>query len=159
MNYKCLLPIALLFSAGVSANELNINQTVAYYDEKIIQANIRSECANLGDQLAASTTTAIQKSGWSVVKQANLETAAPGINLKLTIINAHSGGNAFLGHQKSVSIEAELYKDGKLVNTYAGTRNSSGGFGGGFKGSCAILERCVSTLGKDVDAWLKNQKI
>lgn len=45
------------------------------------------------------------------------------------------------------------------IDTYAGSRNSSGGIGGGFKGSCAVLERCVNTLGKDVDAWLKKQTI
>lgn len=159
MNYKNLLTIGLLCSCGASANELNLNQTAKYYDEKVIQANIKSECANLGDQFSASTAAAIQKSGWTVVKQPALDTAASGINLKLVIINAQSGGNAFTGHKKSVSIEAELYKDGKLIDTYAGNRSSSGGFGGGFKGSCAILERCVNTLGKDVDAWLKKQKI
>lgn len=159
MNNKYALILGLLFSCVAGAKELTINQTVTYYDEKLIQPNIRNECTNLGNQFSTSTSNALQKSGWSVVKQPSLDTSAPGINLKLTIINAHSGGNAFIGHSKSVSIEAELYKDGKLINTFAGARNSSGGFGGGFKGSCAILERCVNTLGKDVDGWLKKQKM
>jgi hypothetical protein len=162
MNNKYLLAISLLMSCAVSvvnAKEISINQNVGYYDEKVIQTNIRTECANLGDQLAASTATAVQKSGWSVTKQSELDTGAPGVNLKLTITNAHSGGNAFLGHSKSVSIQAELFKDGKLIDTFVGTRNSNGGIGGGFKGSCGVLARCVNTLGKDVNAWLQKQTI
>jgi len=159
VNKKYVLMVGLLLSSVAGAKDININQTVKFHDEKIIQANIKSECVNLGDQFSNSTAAAIQKNGWSVTKQPELDTSSPGINLKLVIINAHSGGNAFLGHSKAVSIEAELYKDGKLINTYSATRNSSGGFGGGFKGSCAVLERCVNTLGKDVNEWLKKQNI
>lgn len=159
MNNKYVLLLSLLLSCVAGAKELTINQTVSFYDAKLIQPNIRNECTNLGNKLVLSTSTALKKSGWSVIAQPEVDTAAAGINLKLVIINAQSGGNAFIGHSKSVSIEAELYKDGKLLNTFAGFRNSSGGFGGGFKGSCAVLERCVNTLGKDVDAWLKKQEI
>ena len=35
------------------------------------------------------------------------------------------------------------------------TRNAAGGFLGGFKGSCAVLEHTVNTLGSDVVKWLK----
>lgn len=159
MNKNYLLVLGLLASFSSVAKELSINQTVDYYDAKLIPPNIRNECTNLGSKFSESTVAAIQSSGWSVIKQDNLDTSAPGISLKLTIVNAHSGGNAFLGHSKSVSVEAELYKDGKLLDTYAGMRNSNGGIGGGFKGSCAVLERCVHTLGKDVGKWLSKQKI
>jgi hypothetical protein len=80
-----------------------------------------------------------------------------GTQLKLMISNALSSGNAFMGHHKSVSIIAELYKDGKLIDTYSTTRNSGGGIGAGFKNSCAVLERCVTTLGKDVAQWVKTK--
>lgn len=154
-----LLALALLCAQGAFAADITINQTVPYYDEKVIPSKIRTECTNLGNKLAESTGLAVQKKGWSVIKQADVDTGTPGVSLKLSIVNAHSGGNAFIGHQKSVTINAELFKDGKLVDSYTGTRNSSGGFGGGFKGSCAVLERCANTLGSDVSKWLATKNI
>lgn len=159
MKTKFLVALALLLSCSAGAKELTLNQTVGFYDDKLVPAKIRNECTNLGNRFAESTATAVQASGWSVLKKGNLDTAAPGVNLKLIIVNAVSAGNAFIGHSKSVSIMAELYKDGKLIDTYEGERNSSGGFGAGFKGSCAVLERCVVTLGKDVSKWLSTKNI
>lgn len=159
MKYKNLLAFALLFTPAVFAADITINQAVTYHDEKIIATKIKTECVNLGPKLVASTAEAVQKNGWSVIKKDSVDGTAAGVSLKLTIANAHSSGNAFIGHHKSVSIIAELFKDGKLVDTYTGDRSSSGGFGGGFKGSCAVLERCVNTLGKDVSEWLAKQKI
>lgn len=154
-----LLALALLCAQSTFAADITINQTVPYYDEKVIPSNIRTECTNLGNKLAESTGLAVQKNGWSVIKQASVDTSAPGVSLKLSIVNALSGGNAFTGHQKSVTISAELFKDGKLVDSYTGTRNSSGGFGGGFKNSCSVLERCANTLGKDIAKWVKSKNI
>jgi len=159
MAYKNLLAFTLLFTPAVFAADIAINQTVQYQNEAIIAAKIRTECTNLGPKLVASTEAAVQKNGWSVIKKDVIDGTSDGVSLKLTITNAHSSGNAFIGHHKSVSIIAELFKDGKLIDTYVGDRNSSGGFGGGFKGSCAVLERCVNTLGKDVSEWLTKQKI
>ena len=76
----------------------------------------------------------------------------------MKIVNATSRGNAYTGHHKSVSIEAELFENGQLVDTYTGSRNSTGGFAGRFKGSCSVLARCVNTLGNDVSKWLKKKQ-
>lgn len=159
MKKKLFIALALLISGSAGAKELTLNQAVGFYNDKFVPAKIRNECTNLGSKFAESTATAVQESGWSVLKKDSLDTAAPGVNLKLIIVNAVSAGNAFIGHSKSVSIMAELYKDGKLVDTYEGERNSSGGFGAGFKSSCAVLERCVVTLGKDVSKWLSTKNI
>lgn len=159
MNYKNLLAFALLIAPAAYAADITINQNVSYHDEKIIPTNIKSECVNLGPRLAASTEAAVKKQGWSVIKKDSVDGTTAGVSLKLTIANALSGGNAFMGHHKSVSIIAEVFKDGKLIDTYTGNRNSSGGFGAGFKGSCAVLERCADTLGKDVAKWLATKQI
>lgn len=159
MKYKTLLAFAVLLAPTAFAADITINQTVKYHDEKIIATKIKSECVNLGPKLVASTEAAVQQNGWSVIKKDVVDGTGSGVSLKLTIANAHSSGNAFIGHHKSVGIIAELFKDGKLVDTYTGERSSSGGFGAGFKGSCAVLERCVNTLGKDVSEWLSKQKI
>lgn len=145
---------SMFFSASGSAaeREITISESATYYDEKIIAPNIRSECTNLGRQFSESTKKYLSEKGWAVDRSDELPDT--GMALNLVITNAHSGGNAWSGHKKSVSIEVEMYRDGELVDTYEGIRNSSGGFGGGFKGSCDVLKRCVNTLGKDVAKWL-----
>jgi hypothetical protein len=92
------------------AADITINQTVKYYDEKIIAAKIKSERVTLGPKLVASTEAAVQKNGWSVIKKDVVDGTGNGVNLKLTITNAHSSGNAFIGHHKSVGIMAELFR-------------------------------------------------
>ena len=82
---------------------------------------------------------------------------AQGLSLSLAITNEVTAGNAFMGHSKSVSIEATLHRDGEVVDTYVGTRDSGGGFGAGFKSSCTVLKRCVNTLGKDGAGWLRRR--
>lgn len=156
------LVLALGWSAFASANTANslvINDKADYYDTKFVASNIVNECTNLGSNFSSSTRTFLEKQGFSVTTASDLAEQTEGMSLKLTIVNAVSAGNAFMGHRKSVSIEAQLYKDGELLDTFTHTRNSSGGFGGGFKGSCAVLDRCVHTLGNDVAKWMtKNHK-
>jgi hypothetical protein len=138
---------------------ITVNRPVSYYDENIISSKIIDECKNLGTQFSASTKLNLEKDGWAVNYSENTDVQKDGIQLKLTIANAMSIGNAFAGHQKSVSVIVGLYKNGALIDTYKGTRDSRGGFGAGFKGSCAVLERCVDTLGKDTAKWLKKKSI
>ena len=76
--------------------------------------------------------------------------------LRMEIINAESAGNAWIGHRKSVTVKGWLYKDGQQSAKFVARRNSSGGMGAGFKGSCDVLERSVNAIGKDVAAWLQN---
>jgi hypothetical protein len=66
-----------------------------------------------------------------------------------------TGGGAWTG-PKFVTVEGTLWQDGKVAGNFRGTRYSSGGAWGGYKGTCAILGRCVKALGKDVAEWTKN---
>ena len=146
-------------SFAKDSNAVVITDKAGYYDEKVIASNIVNECTNLGFKFSDSTRRYLEKQGFAVSAAGDITNQTEGMSLKLTIINAVSAGNAFLGHKKSVSIEAELYKDGELLDTFSRTRNSGGGFGAGFKGSCTVLHRCANTLGKDVASWMaKNHK-
>jgi hypothetical protein len=151
--------IGLLSCAASAADErlVAVSSSAAYYDENVIASNILSECTDLGSSFSASTEQYLQENGWRVTPLDAEPSAGAGKQLKLRIINALSGGNAFLGHRKSVSIIAELYNDGQLVDSYRETRNSSGGFSGAFKGSCAVLYRCTNTLGNDVAKWMADK--
>lgn len=153
--------VLLAFSLGVFANEktISISSKASYYDEKIIPSNIKSECSELGEQFSEATKKHLEANNWKVTFEEDAGKSSQGTSIKLQITNALSSGNAFVGHRKSVTILAELYKDGQLIDSYTTSRNSSGGFAGGFKGSCSILHRCVNTLGSDVAKWLKKNNI
>jgi hypothetical protein len=66
-----------------------------------------------------------------------------------------TGGGAWSG-AKSVTVEGVLKENGEVIGSFTGARYSGGGAFGGFKGTCAILGRCIETLGKDIATWLKN---
>jgi hypothetical protein len=159
MTARKVIPLGILlissFQTLANDKEINLNTVAKYHDEQVIQSNIIDECTQLGTQFSTSTKKYLEKNGWSVNYDSNANENTKGTKLELKIINAMSSGNAFTGHRKSVSIEAKLFKDGTFIDSYKGTRNSAGGFLGGFKGSCAILAHCVNTLGNDVSKWLK----
>ena len=138
-----------------SVGPIRIANTSPYLDPSRIQSNIRQGCTALGQQLSEATRKFASKYDIRLTKHENLDTNGAGKALMIYITEASSSGNAFLGHRKSVSTKADFYNDGKLIDTYATTRNSGGGMWGGFKGSCSVLHRTVNTLGKDIAIWLK----
>jgi len=64
-----------------------------------------------------------------------------------------TAGGAWSG-PKMVLIKGSLTGNGKVLGDFKARRYSGGGMFGGYKGTCAILGRCVKTLGKDVAEWL-----
>ena len=155
----CMGLIGFLSCVGAMAagRSVAVSSTVNYQDQDIIPGNILSECGQLGSSFSSSTEKYLRDNGWQVSALNGEPAAGTGKQLKLQVANAFSAGNAFTGHRKSVSIIAELYEDGQLVDTYRQTRNSSGGFAGGFKGSCSVLYRCTNTLGNDVAKWMADK--
>ena len=74
----------------------------------------------------------------------------------VSITEAVSSGNAFIGHRKYSSIKGTLYNNGKKEAGFTAARLSGGGMWAGFKGSCSVLGRTVQGLGSDVTLWLKH---
>lgn len=60
------------------------------------------------------------------------------------------------GSGQWVAVKGTLIRKGKKTVSFKASRISSGGFMGGYKGTCALLGRCTKALGKDIAAWLKN---
>lgn len=160
MKFVNLVGVFSLVTGSVvcaGEKDVSVNSNVGFHDKAIIAEKIKSECTNLGVNLSKSTKKYLEGLGWEVSLSEDLESVKEGKTIKLEIMNAVSSGNAFTGHHKSVSISATLYNDGKEMDSYSGTRDSGGGFMGGFKGSCAVLYRCVNTLGNDVAKWADNK--
>ena len=157
VNKFSVLVFALSVSAVASGKDISVSSKAGYREADVISDKIKSECPDLGANFSQSTKKYLEETGWQATLAENVETIETGTTVKLEIMNALSAGNAFIGHQKSVAIVASLYQDGKLVDTFKGSRNSSGGFGAGFKGSCDVLNRTVNTLGKDVAKWVNSK--
>ena len=148
-------PVAVLKEALVDRSiPIDIAQSTPYWDDGIVADKIVNECKDLGSSLASTLSRRSAPLGITVnlVEKFDAQKSKQALDIK--IVSAVSGGNAFIGHRKSVSVRAELYRDGKLVSRTTKTRDSSGGFGAGFKSSCTVLERSTEALGVDLAKWL-----
>jgi small-conductance mechanosensitive channel len=136
---------------NTSNENIKIASKVPYAKNSRVSYAIKSEC-NIQAQLSEYIKEYAEDNDLKVtIDDAPSESD---MVLKTTIDTAVSAGNAFLGHKKYIVITSKLYKNGKLLSTMHAARKSSGGFMGGFKGSCSVLGRAAKSLGKDVGKWL-----
>lgn len=144
---------AMLASATVQAGEFTVQRSVPFAEDAIVAGNVKRECA-----VDTQLPDAVKRfaAGHRVDLVDVLDTAAAPAALKMEIHDAQSAGNAWIGHRKSVTVKGGLFRDGRQVAKFIARRNSGGGFAGGFKGSCAVLERTVNALGKDIAEWIDN---
>ena len=151
-----LLLVTVPTIALADKSAIAISPAAAYANPGAVANNIREEC-RLPEYQAEVVRRQIESLGMAVKVVDKDQVPAEGRYLLLRIENAVSSGNAFLGHRKSVVTSVKLFEDGKDVARSTFARDSMGGFGGGFKGSCAVLERCVDTLGSDIKRWLQRE--
>ena len=146
-----------MMAMGVPAfaqSAIKVQETVPFSEDNDISDNIKTEC-RLGKELAGFVK---QYANVPVeLVDGPLQTDS-GHVLQLTITDAVSVGNAWMGHQKFTKIKGTLFENGKKVASFKARRNSMGGAFAGFKGSCAVLSRTVEALGEDVGGWLKNPR-
>jgi len=152
--YIAVLAICAPVVAFAETGSLLISPTAAFSEPDGVADNIKAEC-NLPTYQAEAVRRQIESQGIKVGITEKDEIPPTGKFLQLRIVNAVSSGNAFLGHRKQVVVLVKLFENGKELAKSTLSRDSRGGFGAGFKGSCAVLERCADTLGKDVAEWLK----
>ncbi len=145
-------------TSSAAGDPIQVASKVPYLDETTLPTKIVSECTALGTKLAASLHEFSTKYGVETVLVDELDPRSEGRVFQVQITNALSRGNAFIGHHKSVSARGELFIDGESRGIANFTRDSSGGFGAGFKGSCSVLGRCSRTLGNDFAKWLRDQE-
>ena len=127
---------------------------IVFGADAVIPSAVKNECALLTKLSAEIKANAANQ--YTTVLEGSTSVPADAEVLSIEIINLMgSGGGAWSG-AKSVMINGTLSKQGKAVGGFKALRVSGGGFFGGYKGTCAILGRCVKTLGKDVAGWLQN---
>ena len=159
-GYKAPAISAAAVGQATSGGDVNldgktiyIKSLASYAPDSPIAQNIKTECT-LDKQVMDFIQQYATKNGQKVEIKNNI--APNEIELKITIMDAVSSGNAFIGHRKYTKISGALIQNNKTLSSFTGSRISGGGAFGGYKGSCSVLGRTVDTLGKDVSSWLSN---
>lgn len=134
---------------------IKIMKTFAYAAPKTIPKKITKDCTRIGMQMSNFTKSFGKEQGVTFTQVDKVAASSKGNTMVVEILNAHSSGNAFIGHNKSMTISGTLYKNGKMVDEVEFTRSSGGGMGAAFKGSCSVLGRVSKRLGKDLAIWAK----
>ena len=75
--------------------------------------------------------------------------------LQLTILSVHGFGGGSWSGAKSITIKANLVQSGTSVQSIVLQRSSKGGVFAPVSGTCSIMERIATALGRDVAAWLR----
>ena len=134
---------------------IKVQKAIPFVKGARIASNIRNECA-LQTKLSSFVEAYSVGEGIGVIRARKVTKNTKGKALVITITDAVSSGNAFIGHRKFVSIKGTLYNNGKKQSGFTASRVSGGGAFGGFKGSCDVLGRTVKVLGQDVSSWLQH---
>lgn len=138
---------------SLAAGNITIARQAPYAQQLNVPAAVRAEC-NLPVRVSEFVKEFADKKFDKVTLADNVSPKTPGQALSMKIVGmTGTGGGAWSG-PKHVTVEGTLWENGKVKGTFTATRYSGGGAFGGYKGTCAILGRCVKAIGKDVGGWL-----
>ena len=125
---------------------------IAFKEDAYIRDAVKQEC-DLDGKLAQFIEQYAAGQYANIVTDSNTGSAdAQVLTMEIEEVQGAAGG-AWSG-AKSVVIKGTLSQKGKVLGDFKARRYSGGGMFGGYKGTCAILGRCVKTLGRDVAEWL-----
>ena len=138
---------------GLAAGSITIAKQAPFAQQLSVPDAVRAEC-NLPTRVTEFVKENADKNFDKVVLADNVSAKTPGQALSMKIVGmTGTGGGAWSG-AKHVTVEGTLWENGKVKGTFTAMRYSGGGAFGGYKGTCAILGRCVKAIGKDVGGWL-----
>ena len=153
-----LTACASLPLTSLAAGSISIAKQAPYAQSMSVPDAVRAEC-DLPGKVPVFVKEFADKTYDKVVLTDNVSAKTPGQALSLKIVGmTGTGGGAWSG-PKHVTVEGTLWENGKVKGTFTATRYSGGGACGGYKGTCAILGRCVKSIGKDVGEWLLAPKM
>jgi len=150
------LLIALLWAApSWAGGPIAIPAEVPFAPDVKVSDAARGEC-DLQSFQSDQLKSALGASGFEVTQKAGLTEAAPGKVLLLEFSQGESTGHAldiFSPRTNYLLINGCLYENGKVTATFVDTRYSTGGFGGEFKKTCAILHKIEAVMAGDIAKW------
>ncbi|MBI3900358.1 MAG: hypothetical protein HY308_19045 [Gammaproteobacteria bacterium] len=151
--FRLLVVLMLAFGsiALAHADDKYYLQAAEYDATAHVMGRVRTECGIEG----LLDTHVLEQVKQRFPASERLDSAAPvpsGQVLSITILNVGGiGGGPWTG-AKSITVRAELKRDGKVLSSVVKNRQSKGHpmqFG-----TCSIFERCAKALGKDITGWL-----
>jgi len=156
------LTILLLMAQGMAiafharAQEKIFVRAPAVYDKNAaIADNVKAECA-IDALLGKHVHERVSEKFPGSPQVRDLGEAGKDKVLNITILGVLGGGGGACSGSKSITLRADLTQNNQVIATTVKQRSSTGGAFGGFKGTCAIMERIVVALGRDVAAWLSS---
>jgi hypothetical protein len=139
--------------SALAADKVLLETPVTYDPKAGVAQPVREQC-HVEDLLATRVGAVLAKRN----KSENATIAAGGdaagaTVLRLTITHVLGvGGGAWSG-PKAITLRAELFEGKELKREQKVNRWSIGGFWGGFKSTCSILDRTATRLAKDLGRW------
>ncbi len=146
----------------LSGTGVLVIKQIGFKDDAYIRDAVKKECDLIGKLTQFIVDNASTQYAQIITDSTTMPTNAQVLTIDIEKVESGSGGWAGRGGMfggkggRMVGIKGELTQQGKKLGDFKGLRYSGGGAFGGFKGTCAVLGRCVRTLGKDVADWLAN---
>jgi hypothetical protein len=151
LNRMLLVPVLCAAPASFAAGTLNLQEKAPYDKNVPVPAAVKAECG-LEEKIVSYVQSSARSFDKVVLVGDGTKGGGTSLAMKITGITA-TGGGAWTG-PKFVTVEGTLRENGKVTGTFRATRFSGGGAFGGYKGTCAILDRCAKAIGNDVAGWL-----
>lgn len=156
-NMKIIVIMLCLLGCGLSfaQEKIYVQNPAVFIDGGSIRESVREEC-NLEPYLGNQAFKAISKFNENAVStsDAALPDDAPLLTLSILAVTGHGGAAAYTGG-KSMTVRVDYKMGGRVLATKTLTVGSRGGFFGGFKGICSILQRDANTIAKQISVWFK----
>lgn len=129
-----------------------IIKPIAFKDESYIRDAVKQEC-DLDGKLNQFIKESAARNYATILTDTETGPADAKV-LKVTIEEVEGAAGGAWSGPKTVTISGTLTENGKELGDFKARRYSGGGMFGAYKGTCAILGRCVKTLGRDVAEWM-----
>jgi len=129
-----------------------IIKPIAFKDESYIRGAVKEEC-NLDGKLSQFIKENAARQYADILTDSETGPADAKV-LTVTIDEVQGAAGGAWSGPKIVTITGSLTENGKELGDFKARRYSGGGMFGAYKGTCAILGRCVKTLGRDVAEWM-----
>ncbi|AKE53069.1 hypothetical protein [Kangiella geojedonensis] len=161
MRRVLLLGLLILLSActnkykQLEAIKITISHEIPYENPQEVAENVKTECFDLEMNLSKFISLHGKDFNIDVVRSHDLSNLKEGLVFDLQISNVYSGRGMY--HNKNMMLKGDLYRDGKLVDKFAASRDSNGGMFSLMRSSCSVLDKTASALAKDANVWLRSK--
>jgi len=156
MKRLLLTALCLSSTAAFAKGPVLLETPITYLPDAGVVQSVKDEC-KIEDMLARHVGGVLRK-----IDKTDNVTIASGSDagdadvLRLQISHVLGvGGGAWTG-PKAITVVASLVQGGKVVRQTKINRWTTGGMWGGFKGTCSILERSATAIGKDLGRWARD---